>query len=255
MQRRFATLDVFTRRRFTGNPLAVVLDAERLASVDMQAIAREFNYPETVFVLPPQDRATRARLRIFTPVRELPFAGHPTVGTAVLLARLDGGADARAIVLEEDIGPITCKVAMNDADCGHARFDLISEPIETGEIYDASAVAAALNLTLDDFGNDSYVPCVWSAGMPFTFVPLHGLDAVARAAPNAAEWDQAFGPEDPAGVLCLHGGGRRFRRTIFTSGCSRRASACRRIRRPAPPPPPLPAWLPAMAASPTARTN
>jgi len=200
MQRRFATLDVFTRRRFTGNPLAVVLDAEGLDATAMQAIAREFGHPETVFVLPPQDRANRARLRIFTPARELPFAGHPTVGTAVLLARLDGGADERSIVLEENIGPITCQVAMNDGDCGRARFDLASEPVEAGEIHDAALVAAALNLTLDDLGNERFVPGIWSAGMPVTFVPLHGLDAVARAAPNAAVWDEAFGPEHPPAV-------------------------------------------------------
>jgi trans-2,3-dihydro-3-hydroxyanthranilate isomerase len=133
-------------------------------------------------------------------MRELPFAGHPTVGTAVLLARLDGGADARAIVLEEEIGPITCQVAMNDADCGRARFELASEPVEAGEIHDAATIAAALSLTLDDLGNDDFVPCVWSAGMPFTFVPLHGLDAVARSAPDPVRWDKAFGPEDPPGV-------------------------------------------------------
>jgi trans-2,3-dihydro-3-hydroxyanthranilate isomerase len=85
MRRRFATLDVFTDRRFAGNPLAVVLEAEGLGADAMQAIAREFSHPETVFVFAPADPAHRARLRIFTPSRELPFAGHPTVGTAVLL--------------------------------------------------------------------------------------------------------------------------------------------------------------------------
>src|SRR5262245_60590266 len=98
MRRRFVTLDVFTDRRFTGNPLAVVLEAQGLETAAMQAIAREFNHPETVFVLPPADASHRARLRIFTPGRELPFAGHPTVGTAVLLGRLDGGGAARELV-------------------------------------------------------------------------------------------------------------------------------------------------------------
>ena len=85
----FATLDVFTDRRFAGNPLAVVLEGQGLEADAMQAIAREFNHPETVFVFAPADPAHRARLRIFTPARELPFAGHPTVGTAVLLALSD----------------------------------------------------------------------------------------------------------------------------------------------------------------------
>src|SRR5499427_3644704 len=101
MRRRFATLDVFTDRRFAGNPLAVVLDAEALDAAAMQAIAREFNHPETVFVFAPVDPAHRARLRIFAPARELPFAGHPTVGTAVLLGHLDGGAAERELVVEE----------------------------------------------------------------------------------------------------------------------------------------------------------
>src|SRR4029077_5213826 len=99
MRRRFATLDVFTDRRFAGNPLAVVLEGQGLEADAMQAIAREFNHPETVFGFAPADPAHRARLRIFTPARELPFAGHPTVGTAVLLAlsdRASAGSDFRA---------------------------------------------------------------------------------------------------------------------------------------------------------------
>src|SRR5204863_3393502 len=88
MRRRFVTLDVFTDRRFAGNPLAVVLEPEGLDNAAMQAIAREFNLSETVFVLPPAESRHRARLRIFTPSNELPFAGHPTVGTAVLLGAI-----------------------------------------------------------------------------------------------------------------------------------------------------------------------
>jgi len=103
MRRRFVTLDVFTETRFAGNPLAVVLEPDGLDTAAMQTIAREFNFPETVFVFAPENSANRARLRIFTPTRELPFAGHPTVGTAVLLGRLDG-ASAREFVLEEKIG-------------------------------------------------------------------------------------------------------------------------------------------------------
>src|SRR6516162_7597054 len=99
MRRCFATLDVFADRPFTGNPLAVVLEAKGLETDAMQAIAREFNHPETVFVFAPADPGHRARLRIFTPARELPFAGHPTVGTAVLLGAHDGGG--RDVVLEE----------------------------------------------------------------------------------------------------------------------------------------------------------
>src|SRR5712671_4074738 len=110
MRRKFFTLDVFTDKRFAGNPLAVVLEPAGLDTAAMQTIAREFNLSETVFVHPPADAGHRAALRIFTPGRELPFAGHPTVGTAVLLGRLDGGQAEREFierefVLEEKVGP------------------------------------------------------------------------------------------------------------------------------------------------------
>jgi len=145
MRRRFVTFDVFTARRFAGNPLAVVLDADGLDNDTMQAIAREFNFSETVFVLPPRDPAHRARLRIFNPVAELPFAGHPTVGTAVLLNRIDGGG-TREIVLEEGVGPISCSTASLNHQRGHARFRLARLPEEVGEAADAETVATALGL-------------------------------------------------------------------------------------------------------------
>src|SRR5262245_41507630 len=101
----YHVVDVFTEKRFGGNPLAIVLDADALDAARMQAIAREFNLPETVFVLKAQNRAHTARVRIFTPASELPFAGHPTVGTAVLLgetrssaANDNGGGDALVVL-------------------------------------------------------------------------------------------------------------------------------------------------------------
>ena len=108
MSRRFVTLDVFTDTPFAGNPLAVVLDSEGLDDAAMQRIAGEFNLSETVFVLPPTEARHKARLRIFTPTRELPFAGHPTLGAAILLALHDaksGLTDATAFGLEETIAP------------------------------------------------------------------------------------------------------------------------------------------------------
>src|SRR3981189_213611 len=124
MRRRLATLDVFTQRRFAGNPLAVVLEAQDLDTAAMQTIAREFNHPETVFVLPPAGPAHRARLRIFTPASELPFAGHPTVGTAMLLGRIEGGAAQREIVVEENIGTVRCRAAMIHRHRGRVSFAL-----------------------------------------------------------------------------------------------------------------------------------
>jgi trans-2,3-dihydro-3-hydroxyanthranilate isomerase len=191
MHRRFITLDVFTNRRLAGNPLAVVLDAGGLDLAAMQAIAGEFNLSETVFVLPPENAAHRARLRIFTPKRELPFAGHPTVGTAVLLACLDGGAGARAMVLEENIGPVACRAAPA-AGQGEASFMLPALPQEIGAPPADAALAAALGLAAGDIGFAAFRPCCWSAGVPFTFVPLKSLDAVARAAP-AGSFAATFG--------------------------------------------------------------
>jgi len=203
MHRRFVTLDVFTEKRFAGNPLAVVLEPEGLDTAAMQTIAREFNLSETVFVFPPTDTAHRARLRIFTPGLELPFAGHPTVGTAVLLGRIDGGDKARAFVLEETIGPVPCRVAPRGADSGRATFDIPRLPELTGSVADNATLAAALNLDPQDIGFEvlGFAGCTasrWSAGTPLTFVPVRGLEAIARCRPDLARFDAAFG----GGAFC-----------------------------------------------------
>jgi trans-2,3-dihydro-3-hydroxyanthranilate isomerase len=204
MRRRFVTLDVFARRRFAGNPLAVVRDADGLDGAAMQAIAREFNLSETVFVLPPADPRHRARLRIFTPAAELPFAGHPTVGSALLLACLDGGGDRRDIVVEEGIGPIRCTVEPRDGERGHAGFALARLPAEAGPAADAAMIAAVLGLEARDIGLDKMGPARWTAGAPYTFVPVRGLDAVGRCRIDLARWDAAFGQDDhcAAYVFC-----------------------------------------------------
>src|SRR5690242_5761388 len=141
MRRRFVTLDVFTDKRFAGNPLAVVLEPDGLDTAAMQQIAREFNLSETVFVWPPENKAHRAKLRIFTPANELPFAGHPTVGTAVLLTRLDGGTQGRNFVLELGIGPVRSAVTPS-ADGGRAVFDLPKLPEDIGAPASNDDIAA-----------------------------------------------------------------------------------------------------------------
>jgi trans-2,3-dihydro-3-hydroxyanthranilate isomerase len=200
MRRRFFTLDVFTAKRFTGNPLAVVLDAEGLDTAAMQAIACEFNLPETVFVFAADDAKHRARLRIFTPARELQFAGHPTVGTAVLLARLDGGVHAREMILAEGVGPVACTVHPG-ADGGRAGFDLPRAPERLGAVRDPAALAAALGLAPSDLGDEGFALDNWSAGNAFSFVPVRGLEAIGRARPDLARWGEAFGPDDPPGAF------------------------------------------------------
>ena len=184
MRRRFVTFDVFTARRFAGNPLAVVLDADGLDNDTMQAIAREFNFSETVFVLPPRDPAHRARLRIFNPVTELAFAGHPTVGTAVLLNRIDGGG-TREVVLEEGVGPISCSTASLDHERGHARFRLARLPEEVGEAADAETIATALGLQPNEIGFDDFRPSLWSAGISFSLVPFAASPRSGAASPGS----------------------------------------------------------------------
>jgi trans-2,3-dihydro-3-hydroxyanthranilate isomerase len=201
MQRRFATLDVFTVRRFAGNPLAVVLDGEGIDDAAMQAIAREFNHPETVFVLPPGDAGHRARLRIFTPARELPFAGHPTVGTAVLLGLRDGGGPGHEFVLQEGIGPVRCTLEARGAAHGSARFALPQLPAETGSPAEAATLAAALGLAPADVGFGAFRPARWSAGIPITFVPAARLAAVRDCRPDPSRLVAACG-DDPVYLFC-----------------------------------------------------
>jgi trans-2,3-dihydro-3-hydroxyanthranilate isomerase len=200
MKRRYFTLDVFTTQRFAGNPLAVVLESGGLDLAAMQAIAREFNLPETVFVYPPDDPKHRARVRIFTPGRELPFAGHPTVGTAVVLAHLDGGDATRDVVLAEQVGPVVCSVRLHGGG-GSASFDIPKLPERLGPVPDLGRLAAALSLAPADLGCDGYVPERWTAGNGFTFVPVTGLEAIGRARPDMGRWSDALGPNDPQGVF------------------------------------------------------
>jgi trans-2,3-dihydro-3-hydroxyanthranilate isomerase len=191
MKRRFVTLDVFTDTRFTGNPLAVVLDAEGLDAASMQAIAREFNLSETVFVSPAEQSATRARVRIFTPANELPFAGHPTIGTAVLLGRIDGGGD-RDFVLEETVGPVPCRVRATGPDSGHAAFDLPRRPVKEAAGPSADAIAPAIGIAPSDVGLDDWPIERWSAGNPFALVPIQGLDAMRRCAVDPTHFGEVF---------------------------------------------------------------
>jgi trans-2,3-dihydro-3-hydroxyanthranilate isomerase len=193
MRRRFATLDVFTENRFAGNPLGVVLDPQGLDTPAMQGIAREFNLSETVFVFPPGDKANRASLRIFTPARELPFAGHPTVGTAVLLGRLDGGAGERTFTLEEKIGPVPCRVKSSGPESGRAAFDIPRLPAKEADLPDVAAMAAGFGLQAADMSLEGFSAARWSAGNPFTFVPVRGLDAIRRCKIDLARFDAAFG--------------------------------------------------------------
>lgn len=207
MPRRYRVLDVFTREALTGNPLAVVLDADGLDTAAMQRIAREFNLSETVFVLPPQDAKNLAAVRIFTPAVELPFAGHPTVGTAVLLGLERGHGRAHQVFsLEEGIGVVPCEVRIAGGESGQASFTVPRLPHRSGAAAEAAALAAALGLEAADIGCGDHVPSMFSAGVGFTFVPLRNLAAVARAQPRLEAWPAAFEGSHAAAFVYTAGG-------------------------------------------------
>ena len=171
---KFVKVDVFTTVAFEGNPLAVFTDARGLDTATMQRIANELNLSETTFVFPPADPKNTALVRIFTPRSELPFAGHPTVGTAFVLR---GDSAATELVLEEGVGPVPVRVAQ--AGDGALQFWLTTPPITFGERVDPKPVAAALGLPVSDLLAD-VPPEIASSGPTFLFVALKNRDAVDR---------------------------------------------------------------------------
>jgi len=196
MRLAYHVLDVFTNQRFGGNPLAVVLDADGLPPVRMQTIAREFNLSETVFVAKPENAAHSARVRIFTPTVEVPFAGHPTVGTAALLAVLKssaptGNGDA-LIVLEEEVGPVRVGVRLRAGAAPFAEFDAPRLPQESGALPPADRLAAALGLIPAEIGFENHRPTRFAAGNTFAFVPVASLQAMAKARVASSHWAAAF---------------------------------------------------------------
>jgi trans-2,3-dihydro-3-hydroxyanthranilate isomerase len=199
MKRRFQTLDVFTETALAGNPLAVVLDAVGLDDARMQAVAAEFNLSETVFVFEPRNAANTARVRIFTPKRELPFAGHPTVGTAALIAHRRAGdllaAQDVRIVLEEQVGDVVCVARHRHGRALGASFDLPKLPQRLDRAPPSDVeVAVGLGLTPEDIGFDEHKPSLYSAGAPYLFVPVRSLEAVRRATPGDMPWATKDGP-------------------------------------------------------------
>jgi trans-2,3-dihydro-3-hydroxyanthranilate isomerase len=205
MTRKFLTFDVFTDTRFAGNPLAIVPDGEGLDEAQMQTIAREFNLSETVFILPPENDTHSSRVRIFTPGRELPFAGHPTVGTAIYLAlQKIGGSDREEdaiLVLEEEVGPVRVGVRVRPGEAPFAEFDVPVLPEQVGEVSPNDRLAAALGLAPNDIGFENHQATEFSSGVPFTFVPVRDLDAIGRAVPQIQHWREAFGDHDHANAF------------------------------------------------------
>lgn len=198
----YLVLDVFTETPLEGNPLAVVLGADGLETARMQAIAREFNLSETVFVLRPDNPAHTARIRIFTPVYEMPFAGHPTVGSAVALAaRSRGeGLGPSIVTLEENLGLFRCAVS-GGGRAAFAEFDLPQLPQELPLDVTRAQIGAALGLSPHEIGFENHVPSLHSAGVPYLAVPVAGLEAAAKVRVDHALWAEFAPARDGGGKI------------------------------------------------------
>jgi trans-2,3-dihydro-3-hydroxyanthranilate isomerase len=194
---RFLICDVFTDRRFGGNQLAVLPHAEGLTDDEMQQIAREFNFSETSFVFPPVDGGTR-RVRIFTPSTEVPFAGHPNVGTAFVLASIGELGEVSSpmhVTFEEQAGPVAVRI---EPDGGEVRCVVTApRPLSIGASVDRTLAATALSLSPDDVVTTLHPPQVVSVGLPFVFVELRDRRALSDA---RIDWD-GFDAVRQAGVV------------------------------------------------------
>jgi trans-2,3-dihydro-3-hydroxyanthranilate isomerase len=194
MNARYLTCDVFTDRKFGGNQLAVFPDAREIAPELMPQIAREFNYSETTFVLPPDDPSHTAKVRIFTPGGELQFAGHPTVGTAHTLATIGAIAltgDETRVVLEEGVGPVPVLIRSRNGRPEFAQLSVAQLPEVGPPAPSREKLAAALSLQVSDLLDGAMMPESVSCGTAFLFVPVRTRDAVSRSRVRLELFDEA----------------------------------------------------------------
>ncbi|MGO4908425.1 PhzF family phenazine biosynthesis protein [Pseudorhodobacter sp. W20_MBD10_FR17] len=216
----FHTLDVFTDTPFAGNPLAVVLGADDLSDAQMQTIAREFNLSETIFVMRPQNPGHTARVRIFFPTAEIPFAGHPTIGCAILLAEGALGDDPMQIVLEEEAGLVPV-VLTRQSGRVLAEFTAPVTPhaATSGTVSD-ELLPAALGLVADEIGFGGHAPGLWQGGPRFLYVPVKDLSVLGRARPCEPAWSHvmAAGGVDSAYLYTPNEGGYQARLFSPTAG-------------------------------------
>ena len=188
MKLHFVTVDVFTGTQFVGNPLGVVLNAEGLSGGQMQAIAAEFNLAETTFVLPPKDPAHTAEVRIFTPRYEMPFAGHPNVGTAFALARAGRSygraVEGNSVTFEEKAGLVPISILRDGATVTGARL-ASPQRLTVGAEISPELIASACTLSVDDIEIKNHRPCIASCGVPFILAELKGRAKLAAATPRS----------------------------------------------------------------------
>ena len=202
MTRRFKTVDVFTDCKFGGNQLAVVLEAEGLSQDEMQSIAKEFNYAESTFVFPPEDPANTAWVRIFTPVAEVPFAGHPNVGTAYVLARMGelfGKPLGDALVFEETAGLV--RIAIKTSAGEIVGAELCAPKVwQTRDAPPAKEIAACVGLTGGELDTSRHPPFIAGAGIDFAIAEVTDRDALAAAWPDERAFAQFLPRSDAVGV-------------------------------------------------------
>ncbi len=190
----YHTADVFTDTPFGGNQLAVIMDARGLTDEQMKDIAREFNFSETVFIFPPANPAHTRRVRILTPGSELPFAGHPTVGAAFVLAvtgEIELTGDETRIVLEEGVGPVPVLIRSENGRPVFAQLTAATIPEKGNETHDAAHIARVLSLDPEDIDTGEQQAIEpWSAGVPYLLVPVKSLDALGRARIRVDLWEE-----------------------------------------------------------------
>ena len=204
MQLHFVTVDVFANDQFGGNPLAVVLNAEGLNTKQMQSIAAEFNLSETTFVFPPDDNKNTAKVRIFTPRAEMPFAGHPNVGTAFVLAQV--GETYGKLIADDDV--------TFEELAGLVRIDFLKEgrsvvgarlaapqPLVVGEAFSTDAIAACCGLAASDIETAKHAPCLVSCGTPFVIAQVKSRDILAVASPRSDAFACHLPGEKAVGVM------------------------------------------------------
>ena len=205
----YVTVDVFTVERFSGNQLAVIPDARGLSDTQMQQIAAEFRYSEVTFVLPPENPANTARVRIFTPTMEIPFAGHPNVGTAFVLGGqtdVFGKASGDVLRFEEKAGIVEAALLRDDGRVAGASI-LAPQSLSVGRQIDSDTVAHCASISAGEIRTETHVPVIASVGLPFAFAEVSDLETLARACPNTAafaEADRRFSREGEQFALFIY---------------------------------------------------
>lgn len=224
---RYYTADVFTDRRFGGNQLAVLPDARGLTDAQMLAITREFNYSESTFVFPARHAGETRQVRIFTPGGEVPFAGHPTVGTAFVLTVIGDvpltGAETQ-LVLGEVVGPVPVVVRAEHGVPTFVQLSAAQLPTESAPAVDAATIASVLSLDPAELLGGEYAPRVASCGLPFLLVPVGSREAVRRARVRLERWEAALagttGSEVMVFALDAEAPGADVRARVFVPGLS-----------------------------------